>query len=67
MDTEWDGGPARTPGEAGTLKLLADRAQINAQLGTDLTECPTLGVQVSCTLNVHRDTVTSLSQCIRLV
>ena len=64
MDTEWDGGPARTPGDAGSLKLLADRAQINAQLGTDLTECPNLGVQVSCTLNVHRDTVTSLSRIV---
>ena len=67
MDTEWDGGPARTPSEAGTLKLLADRAQINAQLGTDLAQGPALGVQVSCTLNVHRDTATSLSRCIRLV
>jgi hypothetical protein len=58
---------ARTPRDAGSLKLLADSAQINAQLGTDLTEFPTLDIQVSCTLNIHRDTVTSLSRCIRLV
>jgi hypothetical protein len=29
----------------------------NTQLGTDLAQGPTLGVQVGCTLNVHRATV----------
>jgi hypothetical protein len=33
---------------------------MNAQRGTDLPQCPALGVQVRCTLNVHRATVTSL-------
>jgi hypothetical protein len=31
-------------------------------IGTDLAHGPTLGVQVGCTLNVHRDTVTSFSR-----
>ena len=35
---------------------------MNAQLGTDLAQCPTLGIQVGCTLNVHGVTVTSLSR-----
>jgi hypothetical protein len=35
---------AATHGDAGLAKLLADRAQMNAQLGTDLAEGPTLGV-----------------------
>jgi hypothetical protein len=35
---------------------------MNAQLGTDLAQRPTLGVQVGRTLNVHRATVTSLSR-----
>jgi hypothetical protein len=43
---------------AGTLELLADCAPVDAQLGTGLAECPAFGVQVGCTLNVHRDTVT---------
>jgi hypothetical protein len=34
----------------------------NAQLGTDLTQGTTLGLQVGCTLNVHRVTVTNLSR-----
>ena len=34
---------------------------MNAQLGTDLAQGPTLGVQVGCTLNVHGATVTSRS------
>jgi hypothetical protein len=34
---------------------------MNAQLGTDLAQAPTLAVQVGRTLNVHRDTVASLS------
>jgi hypothetical protein len=32
---------------------------VNAQLGTDLAQSPTLGVQVGCTLNIHGATVTS--------
>jgi hypothetical protein len=67
VDTEWDGGPPERLVDAGSLKLLADRAQMNAQLGADLTECPTLGVGAGCMLNVHRGTVTSLSPCIRRV
>jgi hypothetical protein len=46
---------------------LADRAPMNAQLGTDLTEGPTLDVQVGCTLNVHCDTVATLTRCLGLV
>ena len=53
---------ARTHGDAGTSELLADRAQMNAQLSTDLAEGPALGVQVGRTLNVHCVTVTSLSR-----
>jgi hypothetical protein len=34
---------------------------MNAQLGSDLAQALTLGVQVGCTLNVHCDTVTSVS------
>jgi hypothetical protein len=52
---------ARTHGDAGTSELLADRAQMNAQLSTDLAEGPALGVQVGSTLNVHRATVTAQS------
>jgi hypothetical protein len=53
------GGTARTHGDAGTLELFADCAPMSAELGTDLAEGPTLCVQVGCTLNVHRETVTS--------
>ena len=56
------GRTAATHGDAGTAKLLAHRGPGNAQLGTDLAQGPTLGVQVGCTLNVHRATVTSLSR-----
>jgi hypothetical protein len=55
-------GSAATHGDAGPLKLLADRAPRNAQLGTDLAQGPTLAVQVRGTLNVHGATVTSLSR-----
>jgi hypothetical protein len=55
------GRAAATHGQAGAAKLLADRRRGNAQLGTDLAQGPALGVQVGCTLNVHRDTVTSRS------
>jgi hypothetical protein len=34
---------------------------MNAQLGPDLTQGPTLCVQVGCTHYVHRATVTTLS------
>jgi hypothetical protein len=53
---------AATHGHAGPLELLADRAPMNAQLGTNLAQGPALGVQVGCTLNVHRATATSLSR-----
>ena len=52
---------AATQRDAGPLELLADRTPMNAQLSTDLAQRLTLGVQVGCTLNVHRDTVTSRS------
>jgi hypothetical protein len=50
---------AATHGDAGTPKLMAHRGPGNVQLGTDLAQGPTLGLQVGCMLNVHRDTVTS--------
>jgi hypothetical protein len=53
-------GAAATHGDASPTKLLADRGPGNAQLGTDLPQGPALAVQVGRTLNVHRDTVTSL-------
>jgi hypothetical protein len=56
------GRTAASHGDAGPLELLADRAPMNAQLGTDLAQSPALGVQVGCTLNVHGNTVTSLSR-----
>jgi hypothetical protein len=37
---------AATHGDAGPLEMLADRAPMNAQLGTDLAQGPTLGVQI---------------------
>ena len=51
------GGPPRRMVTPARLELLADRAPMNAQLGTDLAQGPALGVQVGCTLNVHRATV----------
>jgi hypothetical protein len=53
---------APTHGDAGTAKLVAHRGRRDAQLRTDVPQGPTLAVQVGCTLNVHRDTVTSLSR-----
>lgn len=50
-----------TRGDTGALELITDCAPMNAQLRTDLTQGPALGVQVSGTLNVHGATVTSLS------
>jgi len=55
-------GSAATHGDAGAAKLMGDRGPGNAQLGTDLPQGPTAGVQIGCTLNVHRDTVASLSR-----
>ena len=55
------GRAAATHGDAGPAKLLAHRGPGNAQLGTDLPQGPALAVQVGRTLNVHRDTVTSLA------
>jgi hypothetical protein len=56
------GRTAATHGDASPLELLADSAPTHAQLGTDLAQGPTMGVQVGCALNVHRATVTSLSR-----
>ena len=56
---------AATHGDAGTEKLLAHGGRRDAQLGTDLPEGSTLGVQVACTRNIHRDTVTTAA-CRRL-
>jgi hypothetical protein len=53
------GRTATTHGDASLAKLLAHSSPWNAQLGTDLAQGPALGVQVSCTLNVHCATVTS--------
>lgn len=54
-----DGAPPERLVMPGSLELLADCAQMNAQLGTDLTQGPAVGVQVGCALNVHRATVTA--------
>jgi hypothetical protein len=51
-----------TNGDAGTAKLMTHRRRRKAQLNADLAQCPALGVQVGCTLNVHGATVTSLSR-----
>jgi hypothetical protein len=58
------GRTAATHGDAGPLELWADRAPVNAQLGTYLAQGPALAIQVGCTLNVHGDTVASLSRCV---
>ena len=44
---------AVTHGDAGTAKLIAHGCPGNAQLGTDLAQGPTLGVQLGGTLNFH--------------
>jgi hypothetical protein len=41
--------------------MMADRAPVNTQLGTDLAQGPALGVQVRSTLNIHGDTVMAQS------
>jgi hypothetical protein len=51
---------AATHGDAGLAKLMAHSSPWNAQLSTDLAQTLTLGVQVGCTLDIHRATVTSL-------
>jgi hypothetical protein len=52
------GRTAATQSDAGALELLAHRAPMHVQLSSDLAKGPALGIQVGCTLNVHRDTVT---------
>jgi hypothetical protein len=52
---------APTQSDASRLELLADRAPMNAQFGTDLSQGPALGVQVGCAVNVHGVTVTAQS------
>jgi hypothetical protein len=54
------GRTARTHGDAGTARLFADRAPMNAQLGTDPPKGPALAVQLSCTLYIHCVTVRDL-------
>jgi hypothetical protein len=46
-------------GDASPLELVPDGAPIEAQLGTNLAEGPTLGVQVGRTLNVHSAAVSA--------
>ena len=53
------GRTAATHRDAGSAKLLAHRVRRDPQLRTDLAQSPAPGVQVGCTLNVHRDTVTA--------
>jgi hypothetical protein len=60
------GCTAPTHGDAGATKVLAHGGPGNAQLGTDLAQCPALGVQVGCTLNVHLVTVTASCDVARL-
>ena len=50
---------ATTHRDAGLVKPFTDGGPMNAQLGTDLTQGPALGVQVGCMLNVHRGSVTA--------
>jgi hypothetical protein len=56
-----------THGAPGAPQLIADRGLREAQLGSDLAQGLALGVEVGCTLNVHRDTVTSRSAASRFV
>jgi hypothetical protein len=53
------GRPTATHCDAGTLELLADRAPMNPQLGTNLAQSGPV-IQVGGTLNVHGATVASL-------
>jgi hypothetical protein len=43
------------------VELIADHGPMNAKLRTDLAQGPAPGIQVGCTVNVHRVTVPSLS------
>ena len=47
----WTGA---THGDPGATELIAHGGRGEAKLGTDLAQRPALGVQVGCTLNVHR-------------
>jgi hypothetical protein len=53
-------GGAASHGDAGPLKLLADRGGRDAQLRTDLAQGPALDVLVGRTLDVRGGSVTSL-------
>jgi hypothetical protein len=46
--------------DSSPTQLITDRGLRDAQLGTDLAQSPTMGVQVGRTLNVHGGSVTSL-------
>jgi hypothetical protein len=48
---------AATRGYTGAMELFADRGPMNAKLRTNLSQGPVLGIQLSCTLNVHGATV----------
>ena len=56
------GRSPQTHGDAGTLQPFAHCAPMNAQLGADLAQRAALGVQVGSTLNIHRATVTNVSE-----
>jgi hypothetical protein len=47
------GRTARPHHDAGTLELLTNRAQMNAQLGTDQAQCPALGIQLPSNVRHH--------------
>jgi hypothetical protein len=53
---------AATHGDSCAAKLMAHRGRRDPQLRTYLAQGLTLGVQVGCTRNVHRGSVTSLSR-----
>ena len=44
---------AATHGDAGPLEMLADRAPVNAQPGTDLAQDPALPIQPRSALDVQ--------------
>ena len=46
----------RTHGDTGATKMIVDHVRSNAQLRADLAQGPALGIQLCCTLNVHRTT-----------
>jgi hypothetical protein len=52
---------AATHSNPGAAELVADRGHREAQLGGDLAQTPTLGIQLGCMLKVHCATVTSRS------